>query len=66
MYMDEGLDTGDILLQHKIDILPTDTGGSLHDRLAQIAPEVLLEALKLLAPDRFIRLGDDPNELVFA
>jgi methionyl-tRNA formyltransferase len=49
MYMDEGLDTGDILLQHKIEILPTDTGGSLHDRLAQIAPETLLEALKLLA-----------------
>src|SRR6266404_7236406 len=49
MYMDEGLDTGDILLQHKIDILPTDTGGSLHDRLAQIAPGALLEALQLLA-----------------
>jgi methionyl-tRNA formyltransferase len=48
MYMDEGLDTGDILLQRKIDILPTDTGGSLHDRLAQIAPEPLLESLRLL------------------
>jgi methionyl-tRNA formyltransferase len=49
MYMDEGLDTGDILLQRKIDILPTDTGGSLHDRLAQIAPDALLESLQLLA-----------------
>ena len=49
MYMDEGLDTGDILLQRKIGILPTDTGGSLHDRLAQIAPEALLESLRLLA-----------------
>jgi methionyl-tRNA formyltransferase len=49
MYMDEGLDTGDILLQRTIDILPTDTGGSLHDRLAQIAPDVLLESLQLLA-----------------
>src|SRR5437879_9333305 len=49
MYMAEGLDTGDILLQRKIDILPTDTGGSLHDRLAQIAPEALLESLQLLA-----------------
>ncbi len=48
MYMDEGLDTGDILLQRKIDILPTDTGGSLHDRLAQIAPDALLESLQLL------------------
>jgi methionyl-tRNA formyltransferase len=49
MYMDEGLDTGDILLQRTIDILPTDTGGSLHDRLAKIAPETLLESLELLA-----------------
>jgi methionyl-tRNA formyltransferase len=48
MYMDEGLDTGDILLQRKIDILPMDTGGSLHDRLAQIAPDALLESLQLL------------------
>src|SRR5438093_11526246 len=49
MYMDEGLDTGDILLQRKIDILPNDTGGSLHDHLAQIAPEAWLESLRMLA-----------------
>jgi methionyl-tRNA formyltransferase len=59
MYMDEGLDTGDILLQHKIGVLPTDTGGSLHDRLAQIAPEVLLEALKLLAQGNAPRVPQD-------
>jgi methionyl-tRNA formyltransferase len=49
MYMDEGLDTGDILLQRKIDILPNDIGASIHDRLAEIAPEALLESLRLLA-----------------
>src|SRR5215475_9093528 len=49
MYMDEGLDTGDILLQCSVEILPNDTGGSLHDRLAQLAPEALLESLRLLA-----------------
>ncbi|MEY2479651.1 MAG: methionyl-tRNA formyltransferase [Verrucomicrobiota bacterium] len=49
MYMAEGLDTGDILLQHKIDISPDETGGSLHDRLAQIAPDALRESLRLLA-----------------
>jgi methionyl-tRNA formyltransferase len=48
MYMDEGLDTGDILLQRNIEILPNDTGGSLHDRLAQAAPLALLESLTLL------------------
>lgn len=48
MYMDEGLDTGDILLERKIDILPAETGGSLHDRLGETAPTALLEALQLL------------------
>jgi methionyl-tRNA formyltransferase len=49
MYMNEGLDTGDILSQRKIDISPNDTGGSLHDRLARIAPDALTESLRLLA-----------------
>ena len=44
MYMDEGLDTGDILLQRKIEIAPDETADSLHDRLAEIAPEALLDA----------------------
>lgn len=48
MYMDEGLDTGDILLQRKIDILRDETGGSLHDRLAELAPDALLGALEVL------------------
>src|SRR5205823_13725602 len=51
MYMDEGLDTGDTLLQRNVAILPNDTGGSLHDRLAQIAPDALLESLRLLAAE---------------
>src|SRR5438094_7025562 len=46
IYMDEGLDTGDILLQHKIEIAPNETGGSLHDRLGQVAPAVLLELFR--------------------
>src|SRR3954469_22404766 len=45
MYMDEGLDTGDVLLEKRIAIAPDETGGSLHDRLAQIAPAALEEAL---------------------
>jgi methionyl-tRNA formyltransferase len=49
MYMDEGLDTGEILLQKKIEIAPDETGGSLHDRLAQLAPDALREAISLLA-----------------
>src|SRR5262249_29192126 len=59
MYMGEGLDTGDMLLQRKIGILPTDIGGSLHDRLAQVAPEALLESLRLLAAGDAPRIPQD-------
>ena len=58
-YMDEGLDTGDILLQRKIDILPNETGGSLHDRLGEIAPEALLESLRLLENETAPRTPQD-------
>jgi len=59
MYMDEGLDTGDILLQRPGDILPDDTGGSVHDRLAQIAPDALFESLRLLATGTAPRTPQD-------
>jgi methionyl-tRNA formyltransferase len=59
MYMDEGLDTGEILLQRRVEILPNDTGGSLHDRLAQIAPEALLESLRLVAAGNAPRIPQE-------
>ena len=49
MHMDEGLDTGDILLMDRVTIDPTDTGGTLHDKLALAAPASLEEALDLIA-----------------
>lgn len=48
MYMDEGLDTGDILLMERLPISADETGGSLHDKLASIAPTALEQALDLL------------------
>lgn len=66
MYMDEGLDTGDILLQRAIDILPADTGGSLHDRLAKVAPELVLEALELVAKGSAPRTPQDSAVATYA
>jgi len=66
MYMAEGFDTGDILLQRKIDISPTDTGGSLHDRLAQIAPAALIDSLGLLASGPAPRIPQDNNLASYA
>jgi methionyl-tRNA formyltransferase len=64
--MDEGLDTGDILLQARLAISPNETGGSLHDRLAQLAPEVLLSALNLLARERAPRTPQQDTDATYA
>jgi methionyl-tRNA formyltransferase len=66
MYMAEGLDTGDILLKHTIDIRSDDTGGSLHDRLAQIAPDALLESLRMLAKGSAPRIPQDNKVATYA
>jgi methionyl-tRNA formyltransferase len=66
MYMDEGLDTGDILLKREIEIRSGETGGSLHDRLAQIAPKALIDALALLSQGRAPRLPQDGGQATYA
>jgi methionyl-tRNA formyltransferase len=66
MYMDEGLDTGDILLQRILDIRPDETGGSLHDRLSEVAPDVLLESLKLLGEGVAPRIPQDNSIATYA
>lgn len=45
MQMDEGLDTGAMLLTRALPILPTDTTASLHDRLAVLGGESIVAAL---------------------
>ena len=66
MYMDEGLDTGDVLLRREIEIDPSETGGSLHDRLGEIAPAALLEALNLLANGSAPRTPQDSTAATHA
>ena len=66
MYMDEGLDTGDILLQSPLEIAPEETGGSLHDRLAQIAPDALDAALDQLQKGSAPRIPQDSSLVTYA
>ena len=54
MQMEAGLDTGPVLLERRTPIAADDTGGILHDRLAQLGAEVLAEGLA-----RVLR-GDHP------
>lgn len=46
MQMDVGLDTGDMLLKKEVEIAPEETGESLHDRLAALGSELLLNTLQ--------------------
>ena len=48
MQMDAGLDTGDMLLVRSADILPQDTTAVLHDRLAALGGEAIVQALAQL------------------
>lgn len=48
MYMSEGLDTGDMILKKSISIGSEETYGELHDRLAQLGADALVEVLPLL------------------
>ncbi|MBV9659044.1 MAG: methionyl-tRNA formyltransferase [Verrucomicrobia bacterium] len=59
MWMDAGLDTGDILLARPLPLGPDETAGTLHDRLAALAPAALAEALALVAAGRAPRTPQD-------
>ena len=48
MQMNEGLDTGDILMQRSFSISPEETGGSLFDRLAALGGELIKETITAL------------------
>lgn len=59
MQMDEGLDTGDMLLKLSTEISPEDTGGSLHDRLAELGAEAILSYLQSQADEISATKQDD-------
>ena len=46
MYMDEGMDTGDIILKREVEIGENETTGELWDKLSKIGGELLVETLK--------------------
>ncbi len=61
MLMDEGLDTGPMLRQRAIPITPEDDAGTLHDRLAALGGEMIVEALAQL-PQLIAHVTPQPEE----
>ncbi len=66
MWMDAGLDTGDILLIKECDLAPEETAGTLHDKLAAMAPEALSEAIDLIRAGRAPRIRQDDSLSTYA
>jgi methionyl-tRNA formyltransferase len=66
MQMDEGLDTGDMLLRRACPIAPDDTAQTLHDKLAGMGADCILEALRLLHADRLAPVRQDDAAATYA
>jgi methionyl-tRNA formyltransferase len=66
MYMNEGLDTGDVLLTREVAVSGQETGGSLHDKLAAVAPAALADALHRLASGTAPRIPQDESRATYA
>lgn len=61
MQMEKGLDSGPVLLQAKLAIGDTETGGQLHDRLSELGAEVLGDGLGLARAELFPRPWIQPE-----
>lgn len=65
MYMEEGLDTGDMLLKEEVDIAEDETGGSLHDKLAQLGGSLILKTLDAVENGTIVRVKQDDSQSTY-
>jgi methionyl-tRNA formyltransferase len=66
MQMDQGLDTGNILLQRSISIEPHDTSQTLHDKLALLGACCIVQALTLLQEGKLPSIAQNEGEATYA
>lgn len=64
MQMDEGLDTGDMIMKTEIPVEKDETGGSLHDKLAKAGAKLCVETLKAVLEGKavFEKQGESPTD----
>ena len=65
MYIEEGLDSGDVILQESCDILENDTLGTLHDKLKDLGAIGLEKALKLIEDGKVEATKQDESLATF-
>jgi methionyl-tRNA formyltransferase len=66
MQMEAGLDTGPMLLKVSTPISAADTGGSLHDRLASLGPQAVIQAIGGLAAGNLVGEVQDDSLATYA
>jgi len=66
MQMDVGLDTGDMILTKACGIEATDSGSSLHDKLAALGADAMLEAIKLIQKNALTTTKQDNSLACYA
>ena len=66
MQMDAGLDTGDMLLAQSLAIAPQDSTESLHDKLADLGGQLIVEALHLAAAGALKAVQQPPEGISYA
>jgi methionyl-tRNA formyltransferase len=65
-YIDEGMDTGDIILQEPVEIDPDDTAGTLRDRLAHAGAAMVERTLRLIGDGEAPRTPQDDSTATHA
>ena len=66
MYMEKGMDTGDMILKRAIPIEDTDTAETLHDKLAVLGSDVLLETVSAIESGNAPRVPQNGSEATYA
>ena len=66
MYMDEGLDTGDMIMPARIPIDEDDTTGIVHDKLSALGARLLAEAVEKIADGTAGRVPQDDSQSSYA
>lgn len=66
MYMDKGMDTGDMILKREFEIGEKDTYKDLHDKMSLIGAEVLTETMKLIEQDKAPRTPQPNDKATYA
>lgn len=66
MYMEKGLDTGDMILKKEVEITPDMTGGVLHDLLMEAGGKALAETLSMIESGNIKREKQDDSQSSYA